>query len=103
MCTTGVREGGESTVGLGISVEYNSTDDMFLACSLIPVQSPLVQATPTGPTHFWKVCYGPHPRSIILAEHSGVSLGDFRVSRLGTSSPSFPPSPPSQKELNGAV
>ena len=36
----------------------------------------------SGPSHFWRCCYGGHPRSLVLAEHSRVSLGDFRVGVL---------------------
>ena len=43
------------------------------------LQQPLATPTLSSPAHFWRCCYGSHPRSIVLAEHSGVSLGDFRV------------------------
>lgn len=52
----------------------------FLFLRLRTLQEP--QATPTSaaPAHFWQCCYGAHPRCVVLAEESGVSLGDFRVS-----------------------
>ena len=43
------------------------------------LQQPLTTPTASSPSHFWQCCYGSHPQSIVLAEHCGVSLGDFRV------------------------
>ena len=48
-------------------------------CRLQVLQKPQVAASLSGPSHFWRCCYGSHPRSLVLAEHSGISLGDFRV------------------------
>ncbi|KAL5497168.1 hypothetical protein EMCRGX_G013593 [Ephydatia muelleri] len=39
-------------------------------------------APPTQPTHFWQCCYGPHPRSIVICEHVGVSIGTFHGGTL---------------------
>lgn len=44
------------------------------------LQGPLTTPIPADPAHFWQCCYGAHPRCLVLAEQSGVSLGDFRVS-----------------------
>ena len=44
------------------------------------LQEPLTTPIPSDPAHFWQCCYGAHPRCLVLAEQSGVSLGDFRVS-----------------------
>ena len=53
-----------------------------VVCRLQVLQRPLTKPDITSPSHFWRCCYGNHPRSIILTEHSGVSLGDFRVSEV---------------------
>lgn len=52
----------------------------FLFLRLRTLQEPQATPTPADPTHFWQCCYGAHPRCVVLAEQSGVSLGDFRVS-----------------------
>ena len=46
------------------------------------LREPLLAPSLAGPSHFWRCCYGNHPRSLVLAEHSGVHLGDLRVSEL---------------------
>eukprot|EP00731_Ephydatia_muelleri_P008846 Em0004g1184a len=55
-------------------------------------------APPTQPTHFWQCCYGPHPRSIVICEHVGVSIGTFHGGTLSLKAllsqphPHLPPS-----------
>lgn len=53
---------------------------LCLTLRLHMLQEPLTMPIPADPAHFWQCCYGAHPRCLVLAEQSGVSLGDFRVS-----------------------
>ena len=45
-----------------------------LSCRVTTIQSPL---STFDVSHYWQCVYGPHPRLIILAEHTGVSLINF--------------------------
>jgi hypothetical protein len=46
------------------------------------LRQPLETPSLSGPSHFWRCCYGNHPRSVVLAEHTGVSLCDLRSNKM---------------------
>ena len=87
VCTTGPRRRGQrdcvtmvtaSICTLERTHAHTCTHSYLIFGRFTLLQSAL--APPTQPTHFWQCCYGPHPRSIVICEHMGVSIGTFHVS-----------------------
>jgi hypothetical protein len=70
-------------VGEGLVVTETGGIYMWSQGELLQVlRQPLETPSLSGPSHFWRCCYGNHPRSVVLAEHTGVSLCDLRSNKM---------------------